>query len=119
MYTIPCMAVGGRLTIDLGGGVLIIMHGHGLMAIDPRIRTMPGVSTFHRPGRPKGAGVLNGRDVLDLMHGRSRMTIDPRIPTIPARGIGGGILRIADILTERLGVCEEFDWVGFLVICSV
>ena len=64
-------------------------------------------------------GVLDRRDVLGLMHGRSRMTIDPRIPTIPARGIGGGILRIADILTERLGVCEEFDWVGFLVICSL
>ena len=36
-----------------GGGVLIIVHGHSRLIVDPRIPTTPGrsASGFHRPGR--------------------------------------------------------------------
>ena len=46
----------GDGTVD-GGGALNIMHGRSRMTIDPRIPTMPGLSTsgFHRPGRQEGS----------------------------------------------------------------
>ena len=45
-----------RLASKQGGeGVLIVMHGHSRMTIDPRIHIMPGRSTsgFHRHGRDR------------------------------------------------------------------